>query len=84
MISGLIPAGITREQLKAQMASLPAIDPGDIAQAVANADLIRDDYAEAALQVIDATGPGKKAKIVRYGIGAACGLVLGVVVGKLV
>lgn len=34
--------------------------------------------------IVDETDEGKKKKLLGYGIGAACGLVLGVVVGKLV
>lgn len=74
----------SRDEIKAQMALLPAPDPGDVAFLVGNADLIRDDYAHAFGLVYAETRDGKKTKLVQYGIGAACGLVLGVLVGKLV
>jgi hypothetical protein len=83
MISSLLPPGVTRDQLRAQIAALPPVPEDDLATAVANADLMRDDYAAAGLQFIDATAYGKKQRIVRYGLGAVCGLVVGVVACKL-
>ncbi len=60
------------------------IDAADLACFQANADLLPDDYASLILGVSDQTSAGKKAKLVRYGVGVACGAVLGVLNGKFV
>jgi len=86
-IASIFNAGMpqpSRDELRAQMALLPSPDPSDVGFLISNADLVRDDYASAFGQVYDATAVGKRQKLVRYGVGVACGLVLGVVVGKLV
>ncbi len=77
-------AAEARALLLSQMALLPPPDPSDVAFLTQNADLIRDDYAQAFGTVYAATAAGKKAKLVCYGIGGALGLVLGVALGKLV
>lgn len=69
----------SRDKVKAAMAQAPPVPADDLAFIVSNADLIRDDYAAAALEVIDATDYGKKQRIQRYGVGAAVGLAVGIV-----
>ncbi len=78
----------TRDQLKAEIAKLPpaaaVFGADERAFAIANADLVPDDYGAVGVELVDMTNAGKKAKMMRYGIGAACGLLVGVVVGKYV
>lgn len=84
MMGSIVTAGMTREQLKSRLASIPPLDAEDLAVIVSNADLLSDEQAAGLAEVADATGYGKRQKFVRIGIGAAIGLTVGVIVGKLV
>ena len=78
----------TRAQIQAELAAAPPlaslIGPEERACFQANADLLPDDYAALIGEIADATTPGKRTKLVRYGVGLACGAVLGIVIGKYV
>jgi len=71
----------SRDVVRAQMATLPPVDPADVAMAKTYADLVRDDYAVAAGEVVDATAAGRRVMIQRYAIGAVAGLAVGGLVG---
>ena len=73
-----------RDVVRAQMAALPPVDPADVAMAKTYADLVRDDYAEAAVEVLDATSAGHRTMVKRYAIGAVAGVALGGLVGYFV
>jgi hypothetical protein len=74
----------SRDEMRRVLANAPPISKEDLAFAVANADLVREDQAQALAEVSDATSFGARQKIMRYGIGAAVGLVLGVIACKVV
>jgi hypothetical protein len=60
------------------------LDPLVKAQLLALAPNIPDDQAQDLLDFVDATQVGKRAKMMRVGLGLAGGLVLGVVIGKVI
>ncbi len=81
---GLTAGKPTRAELLAGQAVMPAVSAADVAFLVANADVIRDDYARAFGEVYDATTAGKHAAARRYAIGGAAGLALGLAAWKLI
>lgn len=73
-----------RDAVRAEMAKLPPVDPADVAMAKSYADLVRDDYAEAAVDVLDDTHAGRRIMLKRYALGAVAGVALGGLVGYFV
>ncbi len=79
-IATLIPSGETlptRDKVRAQLADLPPIDASDIETAKTYADLVPDNYAAAALEIVDSTGYGGRARVMRYAVGGLIGLLVG-------
>ena len=79
---------LTREQIAEIMTALPpassVLQPEDLAKIVANADLIRDDYAEPLVAIANVTGPGKRQTLLHIGMGAAAGLAVGALAAYLI
>lgn len=72
---------MTRAQLAAAMASAPPaaqlMTAEDLAFIVANADLLRDDYAEPLVLVASETSVGARQRMAHIGLGMLAGIALG-------
>jgi len=79
---------MTRAQIAAQMAAAPSPSAlgtaEDRAFILANADLIRDDWAEVIADVGEATNVGKRRRLWHVAIGAVAGGVVGAVAYRLI
>lgn len=64
-------------------ANLGPIDPNVKAQLVTEATTLPDSEAQDILDISDATPLGHRTMVMRYGIGAGVGLVLGFVIAKI-
>lgn len=65
------------------LVSLSISDPTARAALIAQGAALPDDKAELLLEVTDASAYGHKQKLMRFGLGAAAGLVLGYGVARL-
>lgn len=64
-------------------ANLGPIDPTVKAQLMAEATTLPDSEAQDILDIGDATPLGHRSMLIRYGIGAGAGLIIGFVIAKL-